>query len=42
MSYKAWDGTVYSIQLDLKNKRFLQEPMKPAKPTVTKSAPAKK
>jgi hypothetical protein len=26
MTYRSWDGMGYSIQLDLKNKRFLQEP----------------
>jgi hypothetical protein len=29
MIYRSWDGTAYSIRLDLKNKRFLQEPAPP-------------
>ena len=35
MIYKSWDGTGYSIRLDLKNKRFLQEPAA-ASPIVRK------
>jgi hypothetical protein len=30
MTYRSWDGTAYSVQLDMKNKRFLQTAAPPS------------
>jgi len=36
MTYRGWDGTNYSIRLDLKNKVFIQEAVRPMPHTKTK------